>query len=145
MTIERIKDGLRKAGVDIFRDHAGHPLPQAQRNLHGRTHYVDNETLRYFKGRINSTLIQSEGLILVVLESEKPPHSSAPRSYRFVVFDVFGTVIVRGSECRGTEAARKEMRAYLDTFDALAWTRKAMADHAEALEAQARYLRYGAE
>ena len=39
---------LKAANLDLFKDHYGDPKTRAQDNLSGRTHYVDDSTLRYF-------------------------------------------------------------------------------------------------
>lgn len=90
MKIETIKNAIKALGFYPFREESSYPLNQAQRNLSGRTHYVDDDTLKGFGSRILETHITDEGLFFGLVESVK--NYDGTRYFRPVIFDVFGTV-----------------------------------------------------
>ena len=80
-------------GTRPFERHGYDAKYSAQRNLDGKTHYADDDTLKFFHARINSCRTECNGLVLILIESAaKDMHNSA-RGHRFVAFDLFGTVI----------------------------------------------------
>ena len=116
--------------MNLYRDEASNPKWNAQRNLSGRTHYVDDDTLRFHKSRIISVTItggvdRRGGLLLALIESVAKDMHNTQRGFRFVVFDVFGTIVSREDldGCVSTsEKARKEMWKFLNEFDPIAHT-----------------------
>lgn len=122
MTLEKIQSALHAYGVDLYRDESSYPVPRAQRALSGRTHYVDDDTMKYFGARINSSHADHNGLYFYLLESVK--HPSMGRVHRAVVFDVFGTVLTeRNDGLRKTsKQARADLDAFLASFDPVAHT-----------------------
>lgn len=90
---EQLVLSLKEAGISLFTDRSGFPLSQAQRNLEGRTHYVDDKTLKAFDGKVHSTHVLDDGLVFGIVESVKP--ADAARSFRPVFFDLFGNVVAR--------------------------------------------------
>ena len=125
--IKKTVDYLACAGISTYREESSTPLWNAQRNLEGRTHYVDDGTLRYFSARITSTRITDNGLLFVLTESVKHPEFG--RVHSFVAFDVFGTVLNKRNEemmLTTVEKAKKAMWNWLNAFDAIAHTREAM-------------------
>jgi hypothetical protein len=116
----------------------------AQRNLSGRTHYVDDNTLRFFHSRINSARPEMSGLVLVLIESVAADFRNRSRGFRFVVFDLFGSVINdragHDSLLRTSEQARKAASAWLRGFDVLAHYRDAMTERAGRLARDAAAL-----
>ena len=118
---EQLKTALHIAGIDTFKLQACYPLPDAQRNLSGRTHYCDDGTLRYFSARINSASDECGGLVYMIEESVS--HPELGRVHRFVAFDVFGTVISDREEFHKTrKPCTKAKFAWLNGFDAEAHT-----------------------
>jgi len=117
----------------------------AQRNLEGRTHYVDDATLRCFRSRILLTAINANGLLFGMVESVSLNPNHTQRGFRAVVFDVFGTIIERRGleDCRKTrKAAENDMRETMHKTDALAHTLTAIEEQKRAF---ARELDYFAE
>lgn len=115
--------------MDKFRNESGNPRLNAQRNLEGRTHYVDEKTMRYFRSRILKTSISADGLLFGMVESVSLNPDHTQRGFRAVVFDVFGTVIHRASldECHKTRTpAEKDLRRIFDATDAVAHTLEAV-------------------
>lgn len=102
------------------------PKTNAQRNLEGRTHYVDSETLRFHKSRILTTHVTDCGLIFSIVESVALDMHNTKRGYRSVTFDLFGNVINRASleDCKSTKkAALNAMWDFLKTVNGIAVTK----------------------
>lgn len=123
--------------VSLYRCESSDPKYDAQRNLCGRTHYVDDDTLRYFHARILSVHVIDGGLLYAVLESASGDFNRTTRIYRYVVFDLFGNVVDRpdiDSSWKSTEPARKAMWKALERIDAIAVNREAMERHRAAFD-----------
>ncbi|MDE2103650.1 MAG: hypothetical protein KGL39_40805 [Patescibacteria group bacterium] len=108
-----------------YRDESASALINAQRNLATRTHYVDDDTLRFHKSRILSTYITDDGLLFALIESVGLEFGNTRRGFRYVVFDVLGSVVGRRDleDAFSTQAmARKAMWAFLNAIDAKALT-----------------------
>jgi len=108
----------------------------AQANLNGRTHYVDDDTLKYFHSKIAYSNDYENGTIFALVESCAADMDNRNRGFRFVVFDLFGTVIERrkSSDLFSTkDKARKALNTFFEDFDALEHYKQAMAERAERL------------
>ncbi len=79
----------------LYRDEQSDPKYNAQRNLDGRTHYVDDDTLHYHHSRILTTLVIANGLYFGIVESVALDMHNRSRGYRHVIFNLFGTVVTR--------------------------------------------------
>lgn len=129
ITIDTIKIALNHAGFHPFRHVSCHADINAQRNLQGITHYVDADTLKYFKSRILDSGISHDGLVFWLVESKRSEPGA--NNKRFVAFDVFGTQLFEGDSFHKTsKAAWKEGSAWLAAFDALSHTETALRDRA---------------
>jgi len=93
--IAAIIAALRKIHVQPFRHESSDPKHNAQRNLNGKTHYVDDDTLRWHKSRVLSALELHGGLLFRIVCSDALDMHNTKRGFRAVVFDVFGTTIDR--------------------------------------------------
>jgi len=93
--IAAIIAALEKIHVRPFAWESGDPKSNAQRNLRGKTHYVDDETLRFHKSRVLSSVNMHDGLLFRIVTSDALDMHNTRRGFRAVVFDVFGTVIER--------------------------------------------------
>lgn len=112
-----------------FEHRGGSPLYNAQYNLSGRTHYVDDGSLRFHKSRILACHVTDDGLLLALLESVSLDWDNSRRGFRGVVFDTFGHVVstVELERCFSTrKAATKDMWERLNGLDAKAITREAI-------------------
>lgn len=113
----------------LFRTESHDPKTNAQRNLCGRTHYVDDDNLRFHKSHVISARVVDNGLLLAIVTSDALDFENRKRGFRYVIFDVFGTVV---SRCdieharRTSEQATKDMWDCLNTLDAKAITRAAI-------------------
>ena len=96
--------------IKPFGQESGDPKCDAQRNLRGRTHYCDDDTLRWHHSRITGGHAEHSGLVYVLTCSDALDMHNARRGFRSVVFDVFGTVVSRDNleDAKSTSnAARK--------------------------------------
>ena len=111
--------------MNLFRNESSDALTNAQRNLEGRTHYVDSDSLRFHKSRVLMTRVTDNGLLFAILTSDALDYQNTKRGYRFVIFDVFGTVLARTEikdATRNRDKCEKAMWAALEAIDAKAHT-----------------------
>jgi len=109
-----------EAGARLYRHESGYATSNAQQNLQGRTPYAEDDQLRWHKARILSSRHHLEGCIFVLIESVSLDWDNTRRGFRFVVFDVFGTVIERAdleNTFKTSDKARAAFWAWLGTFD----------------------------
>ena len=108
------------------------PKACAQQNLRGRTHYVDDDTLKYHKARVLNCAPACDGLAYWIIESYAADYKGSARAVRPVVFDICGNVVHRVALDEGfktEKAARKALDAFLESFDAVSHTKKALETH----------------
>lgn len=140
--IETIIAALDRIHVLPFAQESGDPKYDAQRNLRGKTHYVDDETLRFHKSRVLSSARLHNGLLLRIMTSDALDPDNRSRGFRAVVFDVFGTVIERPTlaEAKSTKAAAlKDSQAR--TIDLAAHYRAAIESQIQWKEREAQELK----
>ena len=119
--------------MNLYRNESSDPRSNAQRNLCGRTHYVDDDTLRWHKSRVLSARCTDNGLLFAITTSDALDMNNTTRGFRFVIFDVFGNVLARTKieeTFKRHEQASKAMWAELNAIDAKAVTLRAI-DRAE--------------
>jgi len=105
---------------------SSYPLNNAQSNLAGRTHYVDTDTLKFFKARVLSTGTTDNGLLFWLIESFATDDG---RKFRGVIFDIFGSTHARRSmddAYKTAKQAKKALWADLNELNAVEITRAAM-------------------
>lgn len=110
----------------LYTCHSCYPLPNAERNLSGRTHYVDESTRRYFKANVTESFACLSGLAFAIIETLPVP-GYARRRYRPVIFDLAGRVIDNGptdaNNLHAGFSTAKAAHAHLDaTIDHLQGT-----------------------
>ena len=132
-------------GISGYECKSCDPKYNAQRNLEGRTHYADDDTLRFFKARILSSRTEVDGLLFVIVESVPNLSKNPAKSKRAVVFDIFGTVINdRDGEAawhRTSDQARDSACEFVAGFDAIAHTIAELERKAKRLEDEAASIR----
>jgi hypothetical protein len=98
------------ANVELFGDKSSDPKHNAQKNLSGRTHYVNDDTLRFFGSRIISARPTDDGLFFKIVESVATEYDKSRRGFRVVIFDLFGCAVFRPSfdECTSSSAAAEK-------------------------------------
>jgi hypothetical protein len=102
---------------ELFRDESSDPKLNAQSNLCGRTHYVDDATLAFHKSRILVCRVLADGLILGIVESYSVDLDNTERAFRHVLFDVFGTVLSRSELRDGLDSRQKALLAMYAAVD----------------------------
>ena len=127
--------------MQLYQNHSSYPKIDAQRNLCGRTHYVDDETLRWHKSRIIATRVTDKGLLYAIITSDALDMHNTKRGFRYVIFDLFGTVLARPEleqAFRTSQQASKAMWAELNKINAkeitLAAIEKSRNDYANELK-----------
>lgn len=110
---------------NLYRNQSSNAKDNAQRNLAGRTHYVDDDTLRWHHGRVLSSRHTDGGLLFAIVESVALDMRNTKRGCRYVIFDIFGHTVARPDleNCWSrSEPATKAMWAKLNELDAKAIT-----------------------
>jgi hypothetical protein len=134
------------ANVELFKDKAASPKHNAQMNLSGRTHYVDDDTMRFFGSKIISARPTDDGLFFKIIESVALTYDKSRRGYRVVVFDLFGHPVFRPNleGCTGSRAAAENY--YTKHHDTDTWKhyRAELKIRAARLAAQAAAMREAA-
>lgn len=74
----------------LFTDKHHDTKYNAQNNLEGLTHYVDDDTLRFHKARVVDTFITDGGLLFCLIESVALDPYNNKRGFRHAIFDIFG-------------------------------------------------------
>jgi hypothetical protein len=125
------------------REYSDNPTISAQKNLEGRTHYVDPQTLKYHGSRILSALPVSNGAFFKIIETVSIDYQHTKRGYRAVMFDLFGTVIYHPKleeTHTNREKADKAFFAWFDTFDEIGHYEYAIAYTISRLNKEAKNL-----
>ena len=120
------------------------PLHYAQDQLQGRTHYVDDSTLRFFHARIIGAHDDADGLLFWIVESSAKDSDNTARGFRPVVFDIFGEVVFRldlSDMMKTSDKARALYRDWLESYDIKAHYRDALETRARRLEIEAHQYR----
>lgn len=138
---QKIAAAIKAAGiVELFNDNSCDKKRNAQNNLSGRTYYVDDGTLKYFNSRIVAANAVSENLIFWIIESTAKNANNTARGFRFVAFDLFGTVLERPAletMASTKEKARRDFWEWFNGFDTAAHYSAVFAKKAEKLKIQA--------
>lgn len=111
--------------TSLYRRESSDPKRDAQRNLCGRTHYVDDDTLRFHKSRVLSARPLCGGLLYGIVTSDALDMNNTRRGFRFVLFDLLGHVIERPDlehTFKSSDAASKAMYAALESLNPKALT-----------------------
>lgn len=128
----------------LYKQHGSNPKWNAQRNLEGRTSYVSDDTLRFHHACIRATYITDGGLLFSLVESVALDMHNTKRGFRYVVFDLFGTVVSRvdlEDSFKTSGKAKAAMWDFLNNFDAEKHTKEAIKRHKEYVNRQLNYLK----
>ena len=130
-----------------YRCESAYPETDAERNLHGRTHYADPDTRKWFKSRFVMAGHECGGMLYWLVESMPMRHRDDKRGFRYRIFDLCGNVVggksIDDPDCfhRTSKAAYRAMREALKGIDAPAVTRTALAAHVEWTARQVEHAR----
>ena len=103
--------------MNLYREESSNPKWNAQRNLEGRTHYVDDNTLRFHHSRVLSAKTADNGLLFALVESVALDIDNTARGYRGVIFDVFGNVLDRPDLADSYKSRKAATAALLDALE----------------------------
>jgi hypothetical protein len=121
MTYQLLATKLENAGFRLFRlKHCSTAKYEAQEALSGITHYVNDQTLKYFKARILKAKPILNNTFYMILESCSMDSHHTTRGFRVIVFDLNGDTVNRPSleEMRSKPAtALKDYENWLKTFN----------------------------
>lgn len=138
MDTQELASKLKAAGIELFQERSGFPLNQAQRNLDGKTHYVDEASLRSHVSKIHNVYVMDDGLILGMIESvQAGPSADDGRVYRPVFFDIFGGIIYRPDlqdSAKTLKKAQAEFWQQAEEVDAIEATTEGMKAKLQELE-----------
>lgn len=143
--LARLQLAMNAAYIRRYRCESCDTTYNAQRNLSGRTHYVDDATLKGFQARILSGGATDDGLLFWLVESvqSRPNHGGYTR--RAIVFDVFGDIVNDraglGNDSdwfKDTAKAEKAVSEFLLSFDAVNHTLAKLKENANRDVKQAR-------
>jgi hypothetical protein len=118
---------------DLYRDRFDGAKANAQDNLCGRTHFVDDGNLRFHKSRVCYAHSQWGGWLFAVIVTDGLDWNNTRRGYLYQIFDVFGTTVARvpvDQTYTTRKACEAAMLAELRGMDPAAITRKGI-EHAE--------------
>lgn len=100
----------------LYRNESSNSKWDAQRNLSHRSHYVDDDTLRFHKSRIVYTHVIADGLSYMLVESYAVYPDNRRRAFRGVVFDIFGDVIDRPKLDEGYRTSEKALSVTMEVI-----------------------------
>ena len=128
----------------LYECRSGYPDIDAQRNLEGKTHYVDADTLKYHKSRVLYSRASDDGLLFAIVESYAVTSDGKKRAFRHVIFDVFGNVIDRPALEQGVNSqqkARELLYRAMAGLNAIALTENAIRKYERECKAEIEDLR----
>ena len=120
---------IRSLNIELFSDKSSYMVDNVVRNLENRTHYVDKSTLLFFNARIVGGSDQCAGTVFRLIES-LPNGFGGKRGFRFVAFDVWGTVLNEREFFTTSQKATNGFYTWLSTFDLIGHYREAFATRA---------------
>ena len=105
--------------MNLYKCESSYPKVNAQRNLMGRTHYVDDGTLRFHKSRVISARHTDGGLLFAIVTSDACDYENKKRGFRYVIFDVTGYVVERTQLENAYRTSKRCTDAMWKAIDAL--------------------------
>ena len=106
--------------MKLYENSSSYAKVNAQNNLMGRTHYVDDSTLRFHKSRILKAKATVDGLLFYLIESCAADMDNTRRIFRHVIFDITGNTVSRPSldeGCKTRAQAEKQLWAAMELID----------------------------
>ena len=84
-----------------FKEYSANHKRNAQANLSGLSHYVDNETLKFFNARVVESKVSYCGLYFILIETKSADYENKTRCKRATVFNIMGKILHQ-TECKST-------------------------------------------
>jgi hypothetical protein len=129
MENNQLADAISSLNLGLFGYKSSHAKYNAQENLRGKTHFVDDDTMRFFGSRISRASHTASGLLFYVIESSYLDMNKTKRGFRYAVFDLFGNEVARQSldeALSSSEKAHKAMYKRIDSLDVAEHYRQAL-------------------
>lgn len=135
----KIKRALYALSVTRFQYQSSDAKRNAQLNLLGKSHYVDEDTLRFFKARIlRSGEVDYNGFLFYLVESIGSKEEEPRKNKRFVVIDAFGECLTDHEQYyKTTDQALQACREWVREFDLAGHYFKRIKERAKRLKTQA--------
>ena len=90
----KLRDALDKAGVFHFRMNSSYkPKLAAQNALAGKSHYVDDQTLKLFNSKVLDAGPILDGLFYFIRESKSNGFDHVERIHDYKYFDIWGNTV----------------------------------------------------
>jgi hypothetical protein len=137
-TISKIIDACSALGFYRFECKSSYHDDDAERNLSGKTHYVDPDTMRFFSAK---TLCATHCLnLFYIIEQSQAEGFHGGRVRKVTVFNIFGTVVEQSEETKSATESKKTFRAYREKYSsaryAIAESKQALRDHIKTMRRQ---------
>lgn len=139
-----LSERLSRANLGLFTNrYYSTAKYDAQDNLNGLTHYVQDSTLKYFKAKILRAKPILDGAFYMILESSSMDFENTKRGFRCVVFDRFGDTVERPSLDEMSTTSKQALKAYeswLNSFDGESYYQEKLKQVAERKKREAQRL-----
>ena len=116
-----LRDALDKAGVFHFRQNSSYkPKYSAQNALAGKSHYVDDQTLRLFNAKVLDAGPILQGLFYFIRESKSNGFDHVERIHDYKYFDIWCNTVremdkkSERDECYSTSQLAKSEQRWFD-------------------------------
>lgn len=116
---EQVTATLRKAYLELFTEKSYDAKRDAQVNLAGRSHYVDDASLRFFHARIVYAQPIFGGAFYLLIEKSALDYDNKTRGFFPVLFDVFGRVVYKPELNQSSKTKDKAKALFWVWFEAL--------------------------
>tara|TARA_Y100000996_G_C22552445_1_gene654237 strand:+ start:253 stop:798 length:546 start_codon:yes stop_codon:yes gene_type:complete len=141
---------LNKAGVFEYRQNSSYkPKYAAQSALAGKSHYVEDSTLGFFRAKVLDAGPICNGLFYFIRES-KDHSNDFDRVHNYVYFDVWGNIVekmrqkAKDDECYTSAQVAKSEQAVFDVDPIDYYTTK-LRDRSRRAEKEANDFRFAAD
>lgn len=116
--------------MELYRNgHYNTAKQDAQDNLRGRTHYVDDSTLKFHHSKVLFARAVDNGLLYAIITSDALDMNNTKRGFRYTIFDLFGKVVARPNledAFKSRKQAEKAMWQFLNSVNAVQITAEAI-------------------
>lgn len=110
---------ITNLNLGLFSDKSSYAKYNAQENLRGRNHFVDDDTLRFFGSKISRAKHTCSGLLFYVVESSYLDMNKTKRGFRYAIFDLFGNEVARQSLDEALSTSDKALKAMYDKLNTI--------------------------
>ena len=121
------------------KEHCRTAKEEAQRQLAGITHFVDEDTLKFFRCRILEVIFSEDGLTLGIVMSQPNYEKNDKREYRSALINVFGS-ICDYCEFYETKAQAVDALNELTRVTSKAWIKESAEAHKLQAASESKYI-----